>query len=1086
MTGLLAFTTYTVKAQYLSGYSNAIAGETIKYESQQPDATSALLVRSEEERKYIEWSTDPFPKGDKNDPVEFIMIAGIDVNPEDNHGFQMFINDELHFSFRNPLDTLTMNWDLEGKNGIKLRLQGMMIDKYGDLFGYLFLSVPRNLYEPGMPLRIKVSGETANSRSWFMVFKYAAVRQVKFIQEKALVKAGETENQLVRVDILHFDNPAMASIRIGKLKENFPLQLGFNMIRIAVPKVTEPKTLQAKVKVGRNLLADTALVLQPVKMKTIYLLPHSHNDIGYTHVQEEVEAIQWQNIRDAVRYSKETVDYPEGSRFRWNGEVMWAIDSYLEQCSEKEKAEFKEAVRKGWFELDGLYANILTGICRPEELFRMMESAVRISNEFDVPLTSAMISDIPGYSWGVVTAMAQSGVRYFSIGTNTFHRIGDIIETWGDKPFYWESQSGRERVLCWIHGKGYSDFHTGLAYTKLRNKLKEQLIFDYISELENSGYPYDLVTMRYNIGSDNGPPDPFLADIVKNWNEKYTSPKLVISTVGEAFSRFEQAYGHTLPSYRGDLTGYWEDGAGSSAKETAMNRASAERLTQASLLYSQYRPSDYPAVRFDQAWENILLYSEHTWGSWNSISEPHSPFTLQQWETKRSFAEMAEAQSVKLLEEIIPPFQADTLTAFDVYNSSSWTRTDLATIPAGCFTIGDRVTDDQGKIIPSQRLTTGELVFVATDIPAFSSRRYFVSTIESTRPRGDETDELFFPYDKIDLELDERTGAIISLQFRNFPDNLVDAGHSRGLNEYRYVTGRNPDNLRGVEQVKIYLKENGPVLKTLAVESGAPGCESLSREITSYKALQRIDIRNTLDKKDILEPEGVHFVFPFHVPGGVVQVSNAWGHYEVEKDQLPGSNRNFMTPNRWADVSNDVYGVTFVPVDAPLIEVGGITCDPIEFGWIDTLNPSQTIVSYVMNNYWETNYKASQPGVSAYRYAIYPHLQFDPLQAEKWGIEKHQPLQVIAADPNSTRQKSGIPAYDDAAIIVENIIPYPGVGLLFRIYNPGNEKAAIRFGGEPGSKNFYLCDPFGRDRRQAEDPLEIKPGEVLHIFREDE
>ena len=92
------------------------------------------------------------------------------------------------------------------------------------------------------------------------------------------------------------------------------------------------------------------------------------------------------------------------------------------------------------------------------------------------------------------------------------------METGGDRPFYWESPSGKEKVLCWVHGKGYSEFHTGLAYTRMRNKLKEQLIFDYIHELAEAGYPYDLVTMRYNIGSDNGPPDPHLADIVRSWN----------------------------------------------------------------------------------------------------------------------------------------------------------------------------------------------------------------------------------------------------------------------------------------------------------------------------------------------------------------------------------------------------------------------------------------------------------------------------------------------------------------------------------------------------------------------------------------
>ena len=48
-----------------------------------------------------------------------------------------------------------------------------------------------------------------------------------------------------------------------------------------------------------------------------------------------------------------------------------------------------------------------------------------------------MISDVPGYTWGIVSAMAQAGVKYFSIGPNYRDRIGRTMSTWEDKPFYW-------------------------------------------------------------------------------------------------------------------------------------------------------------------------------------------------------------------------------------------------------------------------------------------------------------------------------------------------------------------------------------------------------------------------------------------------------------------------------------------------------------------------------------------------------------------------------------------------------------------------------------------------------------------------
>ena len=120
---------HTSIAQYLSGYANEIQGETIRYECQQPDADSALLVRSIHEDKFIEWTSLPIPTDFDKDYVEFIWIAGIDVNADDNHEFKMFINDELQFTFRNPLDSLNKTWDLECNNGIKLHFEGIMFDK---------------------------------------------------------------------------------------------------------------------------------------------------------------------------------------------------------------------------------------------------------------------------------------------------------------------------------------------------------------------------------------------------------------------------------------------------------------------------------------------------------------------------------------------------------------------------------------------------------------------------------------------------------------------------------------------------------------------------------------------------------------------------------------------------------------------------------------------------------------------------------------------------------------------------------------------------------------------------------------------
>jgi hypothetical protein len=56
----------------------------------------------------------------------------------------------------------------------------------------------------------------------------------------------------------------------------------------------------------------------PSRPWVVYLLPHSHVDIGYTHVQAEVEQKQMQNIDAALELCRKTADYPAEARLRFD------------------------------------------------------------------------------------------------------------------------------------------------------------------------------------------------------------------------------------------------------------------------------------------------------------------------------------------------------------------------------------------------------------------------------------------------------------------------------------------------------------------------------------------------------------------------------------------------------------------------------------------------------------------------------------------------------------------------------------------------------------------------------------------------
>ncbi len=294
--------------------------------------------------------------------------------------------------------------------------------------------------------------------------------------------------------------------------------------------------------------------------------------------------IQNNNIWKALVLIDRTKDYPEDSRFVWNVESLWAVENFLGIASEQDKQRFIAAVKSGSIALSANYANLMTGLCTPEEMHWIVEYADSLRAWYDLPITMAMQTDVPGMSWSMVDAYAAHGIRHLSQGPNYIpdmpdggDRIGSTLREQGDKPYWWKGTTGRDSILVWTAGQGYGGWH---GYTA--GAIKERgtrKIAAYMNDLAAKGYPYDMLQWRYNIVSDNGPVDSTLSDFVREWNEKYSSPRLIIANAGTMMQEFERKYGKSIPTWSGDFTPYWEDGAYSTAKEEGDVRVLSARLT---------------------------------------------------------------------------------------------------------------------------------------------------------------------------------------------------------------------------------------------------------------------------------------------------------------------------------------------------------------------------------------------------------------------------------------------------------------------------------------------------------------------------
>ena len=212
------------------------------------------------------------------------------------------------------------------------------------------------------------------------------------------------------------------------------------------------------------------------------------------------------------------------------------------------------------------------------------------------------------------------------------------------------------------------------------------------------------------------------------------------------------------------------------------------------------------------------------------------------------------------------------------------------------------------------------------------------------------------------------------------------------------------DHAQADTGIAIATVESGPLVVELRVSSKATGCRAVTRSVRLVRGQPWVEISDVVDKLPLVPKDGVHFGFGFDVPQGRTRVDIPWGVVEVEKDQWAAGNRNWLTLQRWLDLSNDREGVTWCSLDAPLIESGAMTANQTgdwrgeRKPWLRKLEPSSAIYSWVMNNHWFSNFPLTQDGPVTFRYRIRLHGPYDAAAANRFGLEQAQPLAHVAAN----------------------------------------------------------------------------------------
>jgi alpha-mannosidase len=821
-------------------------------------------------------------------------------------------------------------------------------------------------------------------------------------------------SEIVEVFIRHFTparsgNSVELAISHDHYRQQFDSDQDFGEERLEFTVPEFPARTQARVSwIIDGKRHNTEQAIDPEKKWTVSLVPHIHLDIGYSDYQPKVAAIQSRTIDEAMDFSERD----PGFRFSLDG--SWNLDQFLKTRSPDEQQRAIAAMKKGQLSVPAEYANLLTGFPTAETLIRSLYFSANFSREHGTPFNYADITDVPSYSWSYASILASAGVKYFIAGPNGHETRAPVLlqgHLNENSPFWWEGPDGK-KVLFW-YSRHYWQMGILFGVPPLTSAARQTLPL-FLQAYERPSYHSSFVLV-FGSQQENTDLFPQQAEFGRQWNELYAYPRMQYSGFYDALKEIASSLGEDIPTVSGDGGPYWEDGIASTAGQAAAERQnesrgpSAEELATLTSLVNPRMAADKQDL--DRMWTNMVLMDEHTWTSHDSVSDPTSDETIQQSAVKKAYAVNASAiadfvgrNSMATLADSIAAGRGNLV----VFNTLNWKRNGTVFCD---LNHGEEIVDSvTGRTLPVETVQEGHALrhvrFIAPDVPAtgykvFTLRR---GAIDPPAAKSDPTTQLESQYYRV--QLDPETGAVRSILDKQEQRELVNQGSPYRFGQYLYVAGgdKRPNTLLQYRLVRLppplqvtgahsgrlvstTHTPDGWIAKMASTDVNTP---AITTEIRLSEHEKKIEFVEDIDKQDVKTREAVYFAFPFAMEKPQFQYEIQNGVVDPAKNMYPGAGHEWFSVQHWVSVEQDGLSATVMPLDAGLVTLGDIYRGmwPDKFG-----DRTGTIFSFVMNNYWSTNYESGQGGHLRFRYVVTSGPTTLPSQLSRMGWEGSTPLE---------------------------------------------------------------------------------------------
>ena len=1045
--------------KFLNGFSKKISGDEISYHAPDPRAKEALLIRSQDSTNFIQWESSIVPENLDQQNISFVWMFGMDAS-SDQHRFVLSANGKDLVNFTNPLIAEKNDITIKGKEGSSLRFRTTNIDRNKDVMGYAIFTMPSILAEPGKPVLFQAKGESGGSDIWYMTFKFQIENELSIRPQNILIKRNGSNQQAVLVELVNLEDTREVSIKIDDQVEEayFNAEPGYNAFQYFVPETNKETDLPVNIKIGDDPVIRKTCKLEPIRPWTIYFVQHTHTDIGYTRPQSEILPEHLRFIDYALDYCDLTDDYPDDAKFRWTCESAWAVEQYLLKRPESKIKRLLNRIEEGRIEVTGMLFN-MSEIADETSLKNLLKP-LKLFHESGIEVKTVMQDDVNGIGWCMADYLPDAGVKYLIMGEHGHRALIPF-----DKPtsFWWQSPSGKKMLA--FRGEHYMHGNALLLHTGDIDNFKFNLL-NYLTMLEEKNYPFDHLALQYSgYVTDNSPPALTPNRVIKEWNEQFIWPRLRSATASEFMEYIDTHHRDELETYQKAWPDWWTDGFGSAARETAAIREAQTEMNVTTGLLAMgtaFGQELKPRIHMDidQIYRNILFYDEHTFGAAESISDPYSENSMVQWAEKSSYAwealkhsRILREEAFGLLQEHIPRYSDPSITVFNTLNQ---TRSGLVEVyidheilePGSTFSINDQEGNPVQVQSVSSRSDGTYWVLWVEDVPSMGYKSLIIKSQDGKKvSKKTEPFQGKFENDFWSITLDPETGGFSSLFDKARKKELADLKSDWKPGQLIYERLKNRRQLElftlheepkrtSLTNVSFGDIEKGPIWTAIKVKGHLEGCSSgpVNIEYRFYNTEPLIELTYSLIKNAVTEPEALYVGFPFKEDNGEIIFEAQGGVVRPGKDQLAGTASDWNTVQNYVTIRSEGGQIILVSPEIPLFHLGGMNLGNFSYNH----NPETNhIYSWVLNNYWTTNFRASQEGNLTWRYFLTSTDDPGILKATTFGWQSRNPLVGRVFPEGENKEEIGyssILGYDDTDLLVVNAIPSAkGTGIVFQL-----------------------------------------------------